>query len=170
MIYNIEPMTKETAKYYARINTLAWVESYKTIINESFLNKINTDREINNTINKLMEHINDDSKRFLLKVDDEYVGLFRIGKTKYKEFVEYGELRAMYLLNKVKGNGYGKIMFEYSKRELTKLGYHKMVIGCLEKNSTNEFYKHMGCKFVKTNSIIIGKQELKENIYILDID
>ena len=170
MKYQIELMTKDITNEYARISTQSWVESYTGIIDNKFLDKINTTEEINKMKNNLIENLNDDSKRFLLKVDNEYVGLFRIRKTKYEGYEDYGELGALYLLNKAKKNRHGKIMFEYAKKELFKQGYRKMIIGCLDKNPTNDFYLHMGCEFVKTNPITIGKQNLVENIYILNID
>ena len=56
-----------------------------------------------------------------------------------------------------------------SKEELKKMGYEKMIVGCLENNPTNEFYKHMGCKYCDKNPITIGKQQLKENLYTYDL-
>ena len=46
MDYIIESMNKDNAEYYARVNILAWKESYKEIVNDDFLELINTEREI----------------------------------------------------------------------------------------------------------------------------
>ena len=169
MNFKIELMSELTAEKYAMINTQSWIESYKGIIDEEFLDKIGTDEEINKMTDNLIKNMNDTSKRFLLKVDEDYVGLFRIRKTKYVGFDEYGELGALYLLTKAKGHGYGKIMFDYAKNELKKQGYNKMIIGCLDDNPSNDFYLHMGCNFIKTNPIKIGEQNLIENIYTINI-
>ena len=48
------------------------------------------------------------------------------------------------------------------------MGYDKMIVGCLEENSSNNFYIHMGGVFVKKNPIKIGEQDLNENIYIFE--
>ena len=53
------------------------------------------------------------------------------------------------------------------KEELKKMGYTKMVNGCLEGNPSNEFYKHMGGKLVKKIPFVVKNygQELIENLY-----
>ena len=49
------------------------------------------------------------------------------------------------------------------------MGYNKMVNGCLEGNPSNEFYKHMGGKFIETNPFKVPNgQELIENLYFYD--
>ena len=165
----IEEMDIYNAYDYAVVNTKSWIESYGGIVDQEFLDKINTDEEINKMRDTLVKYLDDGSKRFLLKVDGEYAGLFRVKMSKYEKYANHGELGALYLLNKYKNNGYGKLMFERAIEELKKMGYKKMIVGCLEKNPTNEFYKHMGCKYCDKNPITIGKQQLKENLYTYDL-
>ena len=43
---------------------------------------------------------------------------------------------------------------------------NKMIIGCLAGNPTNEFYKHLGGKLVKTK--MFEKLNLPENYYYFD--
>ena len=51
--------------------------------------------------------------------------------------------------------------------KLKKMGYKKMVNGCIDGNPSNEFYKHMGGKLVKQISFVVKNygQELTENVY-----
>ena len=166
MNYEFEIMSQDSAIEYAKINIKSWVESYKDIIDEDYLESINTLNEVEKMKAALINNLKDGSLRYLLKVNNEYVGIFRVRETKYEGFEDYGELGALYLLNKVKNNGYGKIMFDRAKNELSRMGYGKMIVGCLEENPSNNFYIHMGGIFVKKNAIRIGKQNLNENIYI----
>ena len=168
MNYEFEIMSQDSAIEYAKINIKSWVESYKDIIDEDYLESINTLNEVEKMKAALINNLKDGSLRYLLKVNNEYVGIFRVRETKYEGFEDYGELGALYLLNKVKNNGYGKIMFDRAKRELSRMGYDKMIVGCLEENPSNYFYIHMGGIFVKKNAIRIGKQNLNENIYIFE--
>jgi len=168
MKYIIEEMNKVNAIEYAKINAVSWLENYDGIVNQEFLNKINTNAEIEKVAEKLVKGLKGESKRFLLQVDNKYVGLFRVRKTKYDEYSSYGELGALYLLNKFKSRGLGKIMFEYAKNELKKMGYTNMIVGCLENNPSNNFYIHMGGKYEKKSPIIIGEQELNENLYVFN--
>jgi len=170
MDYKIEKLNIENVEYYARVNALAWKQSYKGIINDDFLELINTEPEIQKTIANLKEGLNDSSRRFLIKYNDKYVGLIRVRKTKYDKYRECGELGALYLLDSVKGKGLGKILFNKAINELKNMNYNKMILGCLSENPSNDFYKHMGGKLVDTNPLILPNgQKLKENLYYYDI-
>ena len=171
MDYIIEKLSIDNVEYYARVNALAWKQSYKGIVNDDFLELINTEPEIQKAISNLKEGLNDSSRRFLLKYKDEYVGVLRVRKTKYDKYSECGELGALYLLDAVKGKGFGKILFNKAINELREMmKYDKMIIGCLSENPSNEFYKHMGGKFVDTNPLTLPNgQELMENLYYYEI-
>ena len=168
MNYEFEEMSQANVMEYAKINIKSWVESYKNIVDEDYLESINTINELQNRKAALINNLKDGSIRYLLKVNNEYVGIFRVRKTKYEGYEDYGELGSLYLLNKVKKNGYGKIMFDRAKRELSQMGYDKMIVGCLEENPSNDFYIHMGGVFLKKNPIRIGGQNFFENIYIFE--
>ena len=168
--YVIEKMDLNNVEYYARVNSLAWLQSYKGIVNDDFLKLINTEEEIQKAIINLKSGLKDESRRFLLKSDNQYVGILRVRKTKYEKYSECGELGALYLLDNTKGKGFGKILFEKAIVELKNMGYKSMIIGCLSENPSNEFYKHMGGKLVGTNPLILPNgQELLENLYYYDI-
>ena len=114
----------------------------------------------------MKEGLNDSSRRFLLKYNNEYVGVLRVRKTKYDNYSQCGELSALYLLDSVKGKGFGKVLFNKAINELKNMGYNKMIIGCLSENSSNDFYKHMGGEFADTNPLTLPNgQELMENLY-----
>ena len=46
MNYIIEKMSLNNVEDYARVNSLAWKQSYKGIVNDDFLELINTEPEI----------------------------------------------------------------------------------------------------------------------------
>ena len=161
MNYVFEDLSVENAEDYARVNALAWKQSYKGIIDNSFLDLINTEEEIQESIVRLKNGLdNDYNKAFLLKIDGVPVGVLRVRRSKYEKYSDCGELGAIYLLDIAKGKGLGKVLFEKAVNELKKMGY------CLQGNPSNEFYKHMGGKFVETNPFKVPNgQELIENLY-----
>ena len=170
MDYTVEKLSIDNVEYYARVNALAWKQSYKGIVNDDFLELINTEEEIQKSILNLKEGLNDNSRRFLLKYNNEYVGVMRVRKTKYDKYTKCGELGALYLLDIVKGKGFGKILFNKAINELKDMKYDKMIIGCLSENPSNDFYKHMGGKLVDTNPLTLPNgQELMENLYYYEI-
>lgn len=169
MNYYIKEITKEDIRDYLTVNTKSWVETYKGIISDEFLEKIVREHEEN--IKRLEDKFDDtkinepDYKRYLLYVDNKPVGNMAICKSRYERYSNSGELCTLYLLNKLKKKGYGKLLFDYAVEELINQGYEDMIIYCLKDNPTNEFYKHMGGKLIETQSRIIGEKELEENIY-----
>ena len=166
----IEDINFDNVEHYARVNALSWKQSYKGIVNDDFLELLNTEEEIQKAVSSLKNRLYDGSKRFLLKDSNNYVGILRVRKTKYENYSMCGELGALYLLDHVKRKGYGKVLFEKAINELKKLGYNKMIIGCLSENPSNEFYKHMGGKLVAKSPIILpNNQELLENLYYYNI-
>lgn len=170
MNWIIEEINLNNVEYYARVNALSWKQSYKGIVNDDFLELINTEPEIQKVIANLKKGLNDSGKRFLLKYNGEYVGIVRVRETKYDKYKECGELGALYLLDSAKRNGFGKILFNKAVEELKRKGYNKMILGCLSENPSNEFYKHIGGKFIDTNPLILPNgQELMENLYLYDI-
>ena len=170
MDYTIESMNEENAVHYARVNALSWKQSYKGIVNDDFLELINTETEIKKTVTKLIDGLNDSSKRFLLRLNGEYAGIVRIRKTKYDNYKECGELGALYLLDCAKGKGFGKILFCKAVEELKKIEFKRMILGCLSGNPSNEFYKHMGGEFIDTNPLTLPNgQKLMENLYLYHI-
>lgn len=49
---------------------------------------------------------------------------------------------------------------------MKKMGFNKMIVGYLANNPSNEFYKYMGGRLIKTR--IFEKLQLPENIYYFD--
>lgn len=133
---------------------------------------INTDENIRTYTERLKRYaVNDPNHFFLLRIDGKAMGVLCVRNPKYEDYQDCGELGAIYLLNEAKGKGYGKILFDFAKEELKRMGYKKMVNGCLEGNPSNEFYKHMGGKLVKQIPFVVKNygQELTENVYYYEL-
>lgn len=110
-------------------------------------------------------------KRFLLKLNNKPVGNLSIGISLDENFPNIGEIKAIYLLEEVKHQGYGKILFNKAVQELQKMNFKTMIISCLEENTNaNEFYKHLGGNLVGTRPFTLPNQTLTENIYYFNIE
>ena len=168
MNYNIEELNHDNVSDYVKVNTKSWQETYKGIVNDSFLELINTPEEINKSIERKKKDINKEfDKSYLLKVNNKYMGVFRVCKSKDINYQDIGELQALYLLNEVKHQGFGKILFEKVKEEVKKMGFNSMIVGCLALNTNaNSFYKHMGGELVGSRDFTLPNQTLNENVYL----
>lgn len=149
----------------AHVMTVAWNETYKGIVPDDFLNNLynNEKQRATNSYNNFNEN---DNHQFVLEVDNKIVGFVNVGLTDEKEYENCGELHAIYIINGYKGKGYGKKLFEAGVNELKSMGFDKMVIGCLDGNPSNEFYKYAGGIFVKQR--IFEKLKLPENLYYFE--
>ena len=167
MSYEFEELSVDNVNFYVKVNSLAWKQTYKGIVDDYFLELINTKEEINKYIERMKNNINKPLyKAFLLKVNDKYVGMFRVCKTDK----DMGELKSLCLLDEMKHKGYGKILFKRALEEVKKMGFNNMIVGCLSDNTNaNNFYKHMGGVFVSNRDFTIPNQTLKENVYLFKI-
>lgn len=160
---NIRRRTINDCRGIAELVTICWNETYRGIVSDEFLDNLynnEEDRVINST-NKFSE---DDNHQFVLEIDDKIVGWINVGGSDYGN--DYGEIHAIYIMKGYQGNGYGKMLINEGIKELKSMGYNKMVIGCLEGNKSNDFYKHIGGKFVEQR--IFEKLGLPENVYVFD--
>ncbi len=165
MDYLIRKRTKEDCKAIAHVVTVAWNETYKGIVPDWSLEELknNEDERATKSYNEFDENNNN---QFVLEVNNEVVGFVNFGFTRDEEYKNCGEIFALYIVSKYKGNGYGKKLVEEAKKELKKMGCNKMIIACLKGNPSNEFYKHIGGIYIKDG--LYKRLQLPENIYYYD--
>lgn len=165
MNYNIRRRKKIDCKEIAHVVTVDWNETYKGIVSDEFLDNLYKNEE-ERTISLINNFDENDNHQFVLVVNDKIIGFINVGGSEDKDYSDYGEIYALYIINEYKGNGYGKELVKIGIKELKNMGFNKMVVGCLDGNKSNEFYKHIGGKFVKTR--IFEKLNLLENVYVFD--
>ena len=165
MNYLIRRKTREDCIHVVHVATVAWNETYKGIVDDDLLNKLyeTEEQRAKEIYNKFNE---EDNHQLVLEVDNNIVGFVNVGDTDDTNYDNCGELHAIYILGKYKGKDFGKKLFEAGIEELKKMGYDKMIIGCLVGNPSNDFYKHMGGKLIKTR--IFEKLQLPENVYYFE--
>ena len=164
MDYVIRKREREDCRDVAHIVTVAWNETYRGIVSDEFLDNLykNEETRASNSYNKFNE---DDNHQYVLEVDNKIVGFVNVGISE-EDFDNCGEIRAVYIINGYKGNGFGRKLIETGIKELKDMGCNKMVIGCLDGNPTNMFYEHIGGKYIKQRTFELLK--LPENVYYFD--
>lgn len=165
MNYIIRRKKQKDCKGIEHVVTVSWNETYKGIVPDEFLNNL-YENEDERYYNSFINFTEEDNHLFVLEINDEIVGFVNAGAANDEDYNDCGEIYALYLLNKYKGNGYGKELLKVGINELKKMGYEKMIIGCLDKNISNEFYKHLGGKYVKTR--IFKRLNLPEKVYLFE--
>lgn len=173
MNYIIKEIEKDDLYDYMYVNTYAWNETYKGIIPDEFLDKIK--RELDQNVERLKTKFDQEKieqpnyKRYLLYVDEEPVGMVAICNSREEKYPHSGEICVLYLLNKAKKKGFGRILFEKAVSELKSVGFNDMIINCLKDNPTTKFYEHMGGRLVFEKNINIGGKDLIENVYYFQL-
>ena len=166
MNYIIRKVKNSDCKFIAHVITVAWNETYKGIVSDEILNNLylNEEERTNNMINRFDEN---NIHQFVLEINNEVVGYMNVGLSDDNEYDNCGEIHAIYIISKYKGNGFGKEMVKEGIKELKRMNCNKMLIGCLVGNPTNSFYEHIGGVFIKTR--VFEKLKLLENVYYFDI-
>ena len=165
MNYIIRKMTKEDCADVTHVITVAWNETYRGIVPDEILDNmyLNEKERTEKSKEKFDEQNN---HQFVLEVANKVVGYMNVGLTEEKEFPNFGEIYAIYIIKEYKGNGYAKKLIKEGIKELKSMNCDKMLISCLVGNPTNEFYKHIGGKLIKQR--IFEKLQLPENVYYFE--
>ena len=163
MNYVIRRRERKDCEAIAKLITVCWNDTYRGLVSDDFLDGLykNEEDRIKNTYEKFDEN---DNHQFVLEVDGKVVGWMNIGDS--DEGSEYGEIHAIYILNEYNGFGYGRKLVEEGIKEIKSMGFKQMIIGCLDGNKSNEFYKHIGGKFIKQR--MFEKLGMMENVYLFE--
>lgn len=161
----IRKKERKDCKDIAHVVTVAWNETYKGIVPDEFLNNLykNEEQRATDSFKNFDEKNNHE---FVLEVDNKVVGFINVGATDDTSYNNCGEIYALYIINGYKGYGYGKKLMKTGIKELKIMKYDKMIIGCLQGNPSNEFYKYIGGELIKTR--IFEILNLPENVYLFE--
>ena len=154
-------------KDWINVNVSSWNDNLKGVVSDRLLKIISSNKE--ERITKEEESFVKDDNHYVLEEDNRVIGILKIKKSSRNGYEDCGEIQILYLLSSCKGNGYGKKLLNFAFDKLKEKGFNKIVIGCLENNSSNEFYKHMGGKFIKQEPWDIFDEHYIENLYLYEL-
>ncbi|MBR3249631.1 MAG: GNAT family N-acetyltransferase [Clostridia bacterium] len=167
MEWNIEKSKKEDCKLIVEFITKVWSETYRGIINDNFLDSLKQteeDRYIN-AINKFDEKNN---MEYIIKENNEIIAFSKLAKTNDMHGKNI-ELQSLYVLKEYQNRGIGKKLIQNAFKKAKKLGYKKIIVGCLENNKSNDFYKKINGKYIGKREFKLPNQTLYENVYEYNI-
>ena len=167
MEYIIRKKELKDCEDWINVNISSWNDNLKGVVSDKLLEKISSNKE--EKIKKGIEKFKQDDNHYVLEENKKIVGILKIKESDRDDFKGCGEVQVLYLLSSVKGKGYGKALIKFAFSKLKEKGFNKVVIGCLEGNTSNEFYKHFGGKFIKKEDWNIFDECYKENIYLYEI-
>ena len=154
-------------KSWVEVNVSSWNDNLKGIVSDNLLNIHinNKDERIKKDIVKFKQ----DDFNYVLEEDSNVVGILKVKESERENFKGYGEVQILYLSTDAKGKGFGRALLNKGLEVLKDKGYNKIIIGCLVGNPSNEFYKHMGGKFICQEPWDVLGEHYVENIYEFDL-
>ena len=145
------------------VNVNSWNDNLKEVVSDRLLKFIRDNRDLR--IEKDINKFKMDDWNYVLEESNKVIGIMRLKPCDRVGFSDCGEVEMLYLYTDKKGNGYGKTLvnkaFEFFKAK----GYKKVVIGCLDGNPSNGFYRHIGGKYVRQDSWDALDEHYMENVY-----
>ena len=161
----IKNIRKEDIETVAKIKIDGWKNSYKGIVDGSFLDFLDTKKETEKLINNYNEN------GFIVATDNNEI----VGFCRYSEVLDESdsidcEIRALYVKTQLKRKGIGRELVKYAIKEFKRLGKNKMIIWCLEENyPSRAFYEKMGGKFFDKKTTKFGDKDYWLVAYVYDI-
>lgn len=163
MIPQIRKRKIEDSKELAHAIAVVWNTTYKGIVDDEFLAGLLNSEE--KSAERLKNNIDEQPNYYVLLLQDKIIGW--IYYTLYSDECENSaEIHSLYVLKEYQKNGYGKMLYDYAVEDILKNDIHRLVIGCLDGNPSNEFYKHLGGKLIGNR---LFREEYLENVYLFDL-
>jgi GNAT superfamily N-acetyltransferase/REP element-mobilizing transposase RayT len=144
----------------SRIYALSWKTAYKNIVPQQYLDELPENRWSDVLRNSSYDN-------FVMIKDGEYIGTSGVCPAKDEEMSGWGEIMSIYLLPEYFGKGYGKPLLDNSISALLNMGYDKIYLWVLEKNTmARRFYEKNGFSLSGKKLKTIGSRELTSVRYI----
>lgn len=156
------------ARKIAEISVFGWLEAYKDILSEEFLNSMSIDKKEIKAKNEILEGIMD-----IFVYEDEnqdILGFCKFGDEREKENNCDCELYAIYVLPTVKRNGIGSKLLNFIKEKNINENKKNMCLWCLKDNIQGKsFYEKNFGVVNKVRNIEIGNNNVEEISYIFNL-
>lgn len=140
-----------------------WNTTYKGIVDDEFLEGLLQNEK--ESAEKLRNNLSKQPNYYVLTLDNKIIGwiYFTLDSDKYENAAE---IHSLYVLKKWQGRGYGKLLYNYAVDIISQNGIKKLIIGCLDGNPSNEFYKYLGGKYIGN---YLFREKYLENIYLFGL-
>lgn len=144
--YIIRKATRDDAARIAYVRITGWHQSYKGIIPDALLDKLDiNDDEVR--VRAAIEDITNTSLRFVVETEGVITGIGACGPARGSDDSKRAAIYAIYLLDEVKGRGIGSAFMRHMAGALAEQGFESLEVGVLEKNEkARKFYENLGGK------------------------
>lgn len=149
------------------VNIESWNDNLKGIVSDRILKLITENRD--SRIEKDINNFKNNDWCYVLEDNNNVIGIMKLKQSDRDGYKDCGEVQVLYLYTNEKRKGYGRVLINKAFEVFKSKGYKKVVIGCLVGNPSNEFYEHIGGKFIRQDSWDIFDEHYVENVYEYNI-
>lgn len=153
----------EDSEELAHAIAIVWNTTYKGIVDEDFLIGLSNNEKYSAL--RLKNSIMDQPYYCVLVLENKIIGWIYF-TMESDSHVDSAEIHSLYVLKEYQGMGYGKLLYDYAVDEIRKNAISKLIIGCLDKNPSNDFYIHLGGKQIGNRMF---REKYLENIYLFEL-
>lgn len=163
MVPEIRKRRIEDSNELAHAIVTIWNTTYKGIVSDEFLKDLLNNETV--IAKNLRKSINEQPYYYVLISQDKIIGWIYFTLDS-KNLREAAEIHSLYILKEYQGKGYGKLLYKYAIDIILKNNLKKVVIGCLDGNPSNEFYKHLGGTYIGNH---LFREKYLENLYLFEL-
>ncbi len=139
----IRKMERNELEDVAGVYVQAWKETYPGMVPQETLDQLSIEKKLPDSEKDIDDFV---GSHYVLLIKDEICGFVSCIKARDKDLDDsYGEIQAIYLLDKVKHQGYGGMLMDIGIAVLEQQHFQYVSLWVLESNTNAiEFYEHMG--------------------------
>ena len=162
MRFVIREATLEDSTEIARVQVDTWRTTYRGIVPQGFLDRMDYDVGAENWRNQLA---GGSSRIYVSELDGTICGFISGGRLREPLFDFDGEIYAIYLAVDAQRRGCGRALMQQLAKKLLQDGLRGAAVWVLERNPACTFYKHLGGELLGQKVISIGGADLVEVAY-----
>lgn len=158
----IELANTGDAKEIAKVHVDSWLDSYRGIIPDAYLDSLAYDERAERWKKILSDKVVGNYTRVARDEQNKIVGFVSVGANREPLIKSDGEIYGIYLAKAVRKTGLGKKMIVAGLEQLFRSGFYQAAIWVLAENPALGFYKHLGARVVAEKNEEIGGKKLRE--------
>lgn len=157
--------TVEDASGIAYVHVTAWLETYRGLMSDEFLDRLSVEQRAKRWEQTLSDP--DDVYHHVIAAgnDNEIVGFANYGTNQSDDADYRGELFAIYVLKKFQRQGIGRELVKRVAQGLLAQDISSMLVWVLAKNPYRRFYESLGGALLRERTIDFAGESLHEKAY-----
>lgn len=150
----------------ARVRITGWRQSYKGMMPDALLDKLDIDADTKRLREAFADKENK-ALRFVVEQAGKIIGMGACGKARKSEDDKRGEVYAIYLLNEAKGQGIGRDFMREMVGVLAANGFESLQVCVLESNApARQFYEKLGGRLAGSGVFKFDGFEMADVTYV----